>query len=64
MGLISDVVSYSTKVIKLTDEVEQLGQRTQRLVDEQRELDRRLVRIETLIELAMQRRPLPSGRDE
>lgn len=64
MGLISDVVAYSGKVIKLTGEVEQLRQETLRLADEQRNLDRRLIRIETLIEYAMQRRALPPGSSD
>lgn len=64
MGLISGVVAYSGKVIKLTGEVEQLRQETLRLADEQRNLDRRLIRIETLIEYAMQRRALPPGSSD
>lgn len=64
MGLISGVVAYSGKVIKLTGEVEQLRQETLRLADEQRDLDRRLIRIETLIEYAMQRRALPPGSSD
>lgn len=64
MGLISDVVAYSGKVIKLTGEVEQLRQETLRLADEQRNLDRRLIRIETLIEYGMQRRALPPGSSD
>jgi hypothetical protein len=36
--------------------VEALSRETQRLAEETRDIDRRLVRLETLIELAQQRR--------
>jgi hypothetical protein len=46
-------------VLKLTDEVKRLNNTTEKLSERTIEIDRRLVRLETLVEVARQRQ-LPS----
>ena len=43
-------------VIKLTDEVKRLNVTTERLSDRTLEIDKRLVRLETMVEISQQRR--------
>jgi hypothetical protein len=46
-------------VLKLTDEVKRLNSNTEKLSERTIEIDRRLVRLETMVEVARQRQ-LPS----
>jgi hypothetical protein len=46
-------------VLKLTDEVKRLNSNTEKLSERTIEIDRRLVRLETMVEIARQRQ-LPS----
>jgi hypothetical protein len=48
-------------VLKLTDEVKRLNAVTEKLSERTLNMDRRLVRLETMVELA-QRPPLPHER--
>jgi len=43
-------------VIKLTDEVKRLNVTTEKLSDRTLEIDKRLVRLETMVEISQQRR--------
>lgn len=61
MGLIQDVVSYSTKVVRLTDEVAELRREMQLSQEAQHAMDRRLVRLETVLDIAMRRPPSPGS---
>ncbi len=47
-------------VLKLTDEVKRLNVQTEKLSDRTLAMDRRLVRIETMVEIA-QLKPLPNN---
>ncbi len=47
-------------VLKLTDEVKRLNATTEKLAERTIDMDKRLVRLETMVELA-QRRRLPDG---
>jgi hypothetical protein len=44
-------------VLKLTDEVKRLNRQTEKLSDRSLDLDRRLVRLETMVELAQRQLP-------
>jgi hypothetical protein len=44
-------------VLKLTDEVKRLNAQTERLSERTLDLDRRMVRLETMVELAQKRLP-------
>lgn len=46
-------------VLKLTDEVKRLNAQTEKLSDRTLAMDRRLVRLETMVEIA-QLKPLPN----
>ena len=46
-------------VLKLTDEVKKLNSATEKLSDRTIDIDKRLVRLETMVEVGLQRR-LPS----
>ena len=47
-------------VLKLTDEVKRLNTTTEKLSERTLDMDKRLVRLETMVEVA-QRRRLPDG---
>jgi len=47
-------------VLKLTDEVKRLNATTEKLAERTIDMDKRLVRLETMVEVA-QRRRLPDG---
>lgn len=40
------------EIIKLTDTVQRLNNRTEKLADQTRDIDKRVVRLETLVEVA------------
>lgn len=50
-------------VLKLTDEVKRLNSQTEKLANQTLEIDKRVVRLETMVELAQQRLP-GSGKSE
>lgn len=52
MSAIKDAVSAMKEVLLLTDKVERAGHTLSDISDELRDHDRRLVRLETLIEVA------------
>lgn len=52
MSLIRDAVKAMKEVVLLNDRVEQAGDLLNELSHEVRDLDRRLVRIETMVELS------------
>lgn len=55
MSLFDRLFDYTRDVVGLSKEVQDLGKRIERIEVEQREADRRLVRIETILELARAR---------
>jgi len=65
MGVLADLLDLGKEVLTLTHRVEslqqELGSFTQETRQELRQLDRRLARIEVLIELAQQRRLGPGS---
>ncbi len=44
-------------VLKLTDEVNRLNEQTEKLADRTIDIDKRLVRLETMVEIAQRRLP-------
>jgi predicted nucleic acid-binding Zn-ribbon protein len=44
-------------MLKLTDEVKRLNERTEKLSDRTLDIDKRLVRLETMVEMAQKRLP-------
>jgi hypothetical protein len=67
MGLAERIYEGLRTVILVNDRLKALGERVERLAEATAELDRRLVRVETAIELASQGRlrpPPPRRREE
>jgi len=52
VSALKDVISAMKEVLLLTDKVERTGNVLTQISDELREHDRRLVRLETLVEVA------------
>lgn len=52
MSVVKDAVKAMKEVLLLTDKVEQAGSMLSEMSKELREHDRRLVRLETLVEIA------------
>ncbi|HET6630610.1 MAG TPA: hypothetical protein VFG91_12615 [Woeseiaceae bacterium] len=50
-------------VLKLTDEVKRLNSTTEKLSERTIDMDKRLVRLETMVEVAQQHRLSRPGRD-
>ena len=56
MSAVKDAIAAMKEVLLLTDKVERVGHLLSQLSEEVREHDRRLVRLETLVEIAKIRR--------
>ena len=52
MGLGSDFINILKDTVKLTDSVERLNSAALRLQDQVRDIDKRVVRLETVVEIA------------
>jgi hypothetical protein len=64
MGIVSDLLSLVRDAVRVTGQVEALRSEVAELSREQRQIDRRLVRVETLISLARQQRALERPRGD
>ena len=60
MSTLKDVISAMKDVLLLTDKVERTGSVLTEISKELREHDRRLVRLETLVEVAKSQTRLPN----
>lgn len=58
MSTLTDVISAMKEVLLLTDKVERTGTVLTEIATELREHDRRLVRLETLVEVAKAQRAI------
>ena len=61
MGAIKDVMAVMREVLLLTDKIDRAGQTLSEISNELRDLDRRLIRLETMVEVARMQ-PEPSGK--
>ena len=55
MSLFERIFDYAKEVVALTKEVQDLAKDVEKMEDEQWPMDRRLARVETIIELGMRR---------
>ncbi|MDN5851085.1 MAG: hypothetical protein L0H63_15865 [Nitrococcus sp.] len=62
MGAGKDLMDFARRVLRLTEEVEALSEDFAELQSESRDHERRLIRIETVMELAQQGRLRPPDR--
>ena len=62
MSTLKDVISAMKEVLLLTDKVERVGGVLTEISKELREHDRRLVRLETLVEVAKAQRSISSEK--
>jgi hypothetical protein len=61
MGAIKDVMAVMKEVLLLTDKINRAGQTLSEISNELRDHDRRLIRLETMVEVARMQ-PEPSGK--
>jgi hypothetical protein len=61
MGAIKDVMAVMKEVLLLTDKIDRAGQTLTEISNELRDHDRRLIRLETMVEVARMQ-PEPSGK--
>ena len=61
MGAIKDVMAVMKEVLLLTDKIDRAGQTLSEISNELRDHDRRLIRLETMVEVARMQ-PNPSGK--
>jgi len=59
MSTVGDAIKAIKEVLVLTEKVDRTGQLLSEIAVEMREHDRRLVRIETMIEIGQRQRQLP-----
>jgi hypothetical protein len=64
MSILDRFFDYAREVVALTKDVQDLGRQVEQMQERQLEIDRRLVRVETTIELAREQarhRRMPPG---
>ena len=59
MGAVDRILTGVREVMRMNDELKRLADGVKELAVEVRDMDRRLVRLETLVEIAQSQRKLP-----
>lgn len=57
MGVFADSISVLKDVLRMRDDLDRLSKNVDKLADVANDLDKRLVRIETMVEIASRRAP-------
>ncbi len=57
MGVIADTMSVLKDVLRMRDDLDRLAKNVDKLADLANDMDKRLVRIETMVEIASRRNP-------
>ena len=60
MGVFADSISVLKDVLRMRDDLDRLSKNVDKLADVANDLDKRLVRIETMVEIASRRSPATS----
>jgi t-SNARE complex subunit (syntaxin) len=55
MGALADAVSVLRDVLRMRDDLDRLSKNVDKLADVANDLDRRMIRIETMVEIASKR---------
>lgn len=55
MGVLADAIGVLKDVLRMRDDLDRLSKNVDKLADAANELDKRLVRIETMVEIAEKR---------
>jgi uncharacterized protein YdcH (DUF465 family) len=55
MGVLADAISVLKDVLRMRDDLDRLSKNFDKLADVANDLDKRLVRIETMVEIASRR---------
>ncbi|MEP6483092.1 MAG: hypothetical protein ABJB01_01500 [Rudaea sp.] len=55
MGVLADAISVLKDVLRMRDDLDRLSKNVDKLADVANDLDKRLVRIETMVEIASRR---------
>ena len=59
MGVLADAISVLKDVLRMRDDLDRLSKNVDKLADVANDLDKRLVRIETMVEIASRRNSAP-----
>lgn len=63
MSIVKDAVSAMKEVLLLTEKIDRAGETISEVTKELRDHDRRIVRLETYIEIGQNQQRLPPGRE-
>lgn len=59
MGVLADAISVLKDVLRMRDDLDRLSKNVDKLADVANDLDKRLVRMETMVEIASRRASSP-----
>ena len=59
MGVLADAISVLKDVLRMRDDLDRLSKNVDKLADVANDLDKRLIRIETMVEIASRRNSAP-----
>ena len=57
MGVLADAISVLKDVLRMRDDLDRLSKNVDKLADVANDLDKRMIRIETMVEIASRRTP-------
>ena len=60
MGVLADAIAVLKDVLRMRDEMDRLSKSVDKLANAANDIDRRLVRIETMVEIASKRASTPA----
>jgi t-SNARE complex subunit (syntaxin) len=60
MGALADAVAVLKDVLRMRDDLDRLSKNVDKLADVANDLDRRMIRIETMVEIASKRADQPA----
>lgn len=60
MGALADAVAVLKDVLRMRDDLDRLSKNVDKLADVANDLDRRMIRIETMVEIASKRANSPA----
>jgi len=60
MGVLADAIAVLKDVLRMRDDLDRLAKSVEKLANTADDLDRRLIRIETMVEIASKRASAPA----
>jgi t-SNARE complex subunit (syntaxin) len=62
MGVLADAISVLKDVLRMRDDLDRLSKNVDKLADVANDLDKRMIRIETMVEIASRRNSSPPAK--